>query len=837
MRKLLILLALVVGTTAVAQDNKSRRQKAPTAAAQTEVKAPAYTNPVLRGVADAGVLKYAGKYYLGGVATMGDFFVSSDLVNWDQRIHVYDFDTDYNRGTGAKNNQVHSDDIVYSGGLFHLLYSANYWGKDRHIVHIIHATSPNIEGPFYEDRDDQWFENRIDPQVFRDEDGRHYLYMVKFTDGNTIWARPMNDDFSFSGDAVQQFSSQPGTWETMDNRVAEGPFVIKYHGRYYMMYNANHTAAEYGNYRLGICEATSPMGFNPGGKYPYPVVKPQTDQLEEDFTDLVRYGAEGYNAVDLSRDTIDFDVTRPVRGTLRLKIAQRGGLQLALNGHPIELNPSADYKLMTIDASWLKQGHNQFIVSRPEAQQRRSNSTEPARNRRFGQLVALALYDVTGNSVADGDMLLTPGQPNIVRGPNGWEWWLVYMANQGFRRDQYIDRIHFVNDHLTVDGITGHNTDRPYNPARPQYCGASLDSITFSDAYLLEVTAKPKAGGPAEVWRIEKNHSLLKAWRDNVLVHESANANIQPQTILDAAAGYDIVYVSYNDGWDEYGRLFSGWQGLQPTSEGLPLTKGDVFKGSAATDYEFTVSLDNRTPDRGRYGVYAAYVDTQNYVRTTIDAQRQMLVVEQCVKGKTTVQEMPLAYTSVHYPDLKYTDSFEKQYRFDTPTYVSSVFYPHLDADNDTYARDLGLKASAERSYNADMAGRMTLEYLDADDNNRWKTIDYQPVSGDEGSAAWQQVVFPAVKTTALRLINRDPTQHHRLVYKLKTTRQFEACQQLRIERRADNVAIYVGNEKKAEVVLPRASKKAETSPARIGLYSDGQADVILRSNLYYPVF
>ena len=88
MRKLLILLALAVGMTAGAQNNKSRRQKAKKAAATTEVKATAYTNPVLRGVADAGVLKYAVKYYLGGVATMGDFFVSEDLVNWDKRIHV-----------------------------------------------------------------------------------------------------------------------------------------------------------------------------------------------------------------------------------------------------------------------------------------------------------------------------------------------------------------------------------------------------------------------------------------------------------------------------------------------------------------------------------------------------------------------------------------------------------------------------------------------------------------------------------------------------------------------------------------------------------------------------
>ena len=39
-------------------------------------------NPVLPGVADAGVMKYNGKYYIGGVRTNGDFYVSDDLVHW-----------------------------------------------------------------------------------------------------------------------------------------------------------------------------------------------------------------------------------------------------------------------------------------------------------------------------------------------------------------------------------------------------------------------------------------------------------------------------------------------------------------------------------------------------------------------------------------------------------------------------------------------------------------------------------------------------------------------------------------------------------------------------------
>ena len=802
-----------------------------------------YVNPVLQGVADAGVIKYAGKYYLGGVATMGDFFVSSDLTHWDNRIHVYDFDTDYNRGTGAKNNQVHSDDIVYAGGLFHLFYSANYWGRDRHIVHIIHATSPNIEGPFYEDRDDQWFENRIDPQLFRDEDGRLYLYMVKFTDGNTIWARPLNADFTFAGDAVQQFSSQPGTWETMDNRVAEGPFVIRYHGRYYMMYNANHTAAEYGNYRLGVCEADTPLGFNPGGKYAYPVVSPQTELMEDSYIDLIRFGGKGYNAVDLEKDTIHFTVSRPVSGKLYLKFAQRGGIKAWLNGHQINTNERADYKLTAIEASWVVKGDNTIVFDRPESRVIPSQSTEPNRNRRSSRLVALALYDLGTATppLAEGDMLLTPGQPNIVRGPNGWEWWLVYMANQGFRRDQYIDRIHFVNDRLTVSGITGHNTQQPYAPAKPQYSGTSLEDISFADSYLLEVTGVVGKGlrvaghdlllpsnmksDVAHEWRIEKNHQLLTAWVDGMKIADGVSISTTSNETTWIGSPAKVDYISYNEGFDEYGSHFSGWQGFTADDQGLRLTQGESFKGNAATDYELSVCFSNSTSASGAYGVYAAYTDAKNYVRVFIDASTQQLVTEQCVKGKVRRTTAPLAYDETHYPDIKYTDSYDKQYRFDTDTWLSAIHFPRLDADNDTYARSLSLSEAAERAYNEDMAGNFDISWLEGD---TWRPLSYNKEAGNN---AWQTITFPQVKTRGIRFINSDPQQGRRLIYKLKTTRAFESDMQLRVEKRGADINVFVGNR------LLSTVKEKTAVPTRVGLYSDGNADVRAKSLLFYPVF
>ena len=807
-----------------------------------------YTNPVIEGVADGGAFKYAGKYYFGGVATYGDFFVSSDLVNWDKRIHVFDLDNDWTHGTGAKNNQVHANDMSYSGGLFHLLFSVNYWGRDRHAVHITHATSKNIEGPYEEVRKDQWFENRIDPMVFCDEDGKLYLYMVKFTDGNTIWGRPMNADFTFSGDAVQQFSSQQGTWETMDNRVAEGPFVVKYHGRYYMMYNANHTAAEFGNYRLGVCEADAPLAFNPGGKYPYPVVSPQTDLLEENYTDIIRYGSNGYNGIDLNKDTITFRVDN-VPATPYLKIAQRGGIKMWLNGNQIDTNKNSDYKLIKINPQWINKGVNIITFERPESRVIQPGSTEPNRTRRSSRLVALAIYDIIGTApLNEGSLLLTPGQPNILRGPNGWEWWLVYMANNGFRRDQYIDRVHFVNSHMTVDGITGHNTNGFHvAPAKPQYAGTDIAALPKSDAYLFEATFKSSADksgirignkeillpstmdkAASHVWRIERNHNLLAAWIDNILVadYETISADDAPAWIGNAS-DYDVEYLSFNEGFDEYGKKFSGWQGnLSINDEGMKLRNGEFFKSNAADDYSVSVQFSNAELEHGKYGVYAAYVDAKNNIKAVIDADKQALVVENTVKGKTDRQEIPLATTVVHYPDLKGTDSFEKQYWFDSPTMVSSVEMPHLDADNDPYARSLSLQEQTRLDYQTDMIGRMTMEYLDGD---KWRPIEY--TDGTASNRAWQKAVFSPVKTRALRFINKDPQQHNRNIYRIKTTRDIASDMQLRIEKRGNEIHIFVDNRELSTITQKKAA------PARVGLIADENSNVVVKNVLYYPVF
>ena len=49
-------------------------------------------------------------------------------------------------------------------------------------------------------------------------------------------------------------------------------------------------------------------------------------------------------------------------------------------------------------------------------------------NKGRAQFFDVSLFDMRSET-AD-DILMTPGQPNILRGPNGFEWWLIYMANK-----------------------------------------------------------------------------------------------------------------------------------------------------------------------------------------------------------------------------------------------------------------------------------------------------------------------------------------------------------------------------------------------------------------------
>lgn len=465
----------------------------------------AQNNPVVERVADAGLINFNGKYYLAGVFTNGGFYVSSDLVKWDGPVHVFSMNNEWTKGRSAGDDQIHAADIHYWNGKFHFYWSVNYWGVKDMVVHIGHAVSDNILGPFAEPVKKSWFDDRIDAELFIDDDSTFYFYTVKFTDGNTIWGQPMSDPGHLKGVPELLVNTIPGTWERVDNNVIEGPWVMKYRAKYYMMYNANHTSNRWGNYALGVAESDKPLGFNSGNKYPQPVVQSNLSDNPEEFryyfTSSFEYfdnwsftfdkpddswtkpgfidsgwktGEKGFGNQVVNGSTVirrqtewtsediwvrkKFTLTPVPSDNLQLVVNHAGPTEIYIDGELIYSNGGSNYSTIDLDKEViqkLKNGKN--LISLHSKRSRRSAHLD------------IELFDPLLNP--GDDILFNPGQPNIVKGPNGFEWWLVYFGiKNGGNRGQFINRVAFNDRELTVDGTTGSKTPGYHpNPAMPVF--------------------------------------------------------------------------------------------------------------------------------------------------------------------------------------------------------------------------------------------------------------------------------------------------------------------------------------------------------------------------------
>lgn len=850
-------------------------------------------NPVLPGVADAGVMKYNGNYYIGGVFTNGGFHVSNDLVHWSQPLPVVTMNNDWTKGTGAGNDQIHANDMLYLNGDFHLYWSVNYWGKDKHAVHIVHAQSTEATGPYMEPDKKSWMDNRIDPKVFRDDDGQLYMYMVRFTDGNTIWARKMKNPSQFVGEPVCLFASLPDTWETMDNRVAEGPWVVKYRDRYYLMYNANHTATEWGNYQLGVAEADTPLSFQNGNKYSYPLVGCNQTQLEANYVDLLRYGhtyeplfaytesqpEDNWTRADydasawkrgeagFSSEEVKGSTTRHLgtlwtspslwlrktfsagkrTGNLALRVAHDGDTKIYLNGALIYEKQGADYCTVNLDkkiCATLKEGANHLAIE-----------TCKGRTAFFDA----SLFDMKSD-VAD-DILMTPGQPNIVRGPNGFEWWLVYMANKNNEhRGQYIDRIQFFDKTMFAEGITGPRTPGYHpTPSLPTFSKkgeapsfGALQHVQPSTAYLFESGVKTNNEAGLIAWwrdadncayvgldaknqcwylhtrtegnnrketyplpadfrwnvyhhmRIERNREDLKVWIDEIPApQQPLFTNLIPADepgvpgVFDRAADALFEGATYTIGFDD-------------CTVQIP-EKAETLKGDFLTDYEFSFQLSNLS-ERGVAGSYPIYVDKHNYVKALFNGINHTLEVTAVKSGKQLWQKKhSLERTQTVYPDVKYTDFIEKSYRFAAPTWLDALYLSRHEVENKSEFVD-------------NMFGKFTIEYLH---NEEWHPIDNSASEVAE-HPAYNRLSFAPIKAEGIRFINKEATDLRRHIYKIGIHEQLKESYNFRAIRREGKLYLFVDGRELGTLDL-------EYPASRIGFCSENYAPVY-KGIMYYHI-
>lgn len=230
---------------------------------------PTYDNyaGLVQDCADPFVLEYDGKYYLYG--TGGDsgirVYVSDDLVNWSAPAGA-------NNGFALDSADVWGNRGFWAPEVYHINNKFYIYFTVQERIAVAESDSPL--GPFVQKEGEKEPFHidipEIDTHLFFDDDGKMYLYFVRFMNGNEIWAAELSDDLrSIKEETLTLCFRASQAWEESSRepyphaKINEGPFMLKHKGLYCLTYSANHTANP--DYGVGYATSTNPLG--PWEKY------------------------------------------------------------------------------------------------------------------------------------------------------------------------------------------------------------------------------------------------------------------------------------------------------------------------------------------------------------------------------------------------------------------------------------------------------------------------------------------------------------------------------------------------------------------------------------------
>ncbi len=215
--------------------------------------------------ADVTIHVEKGKYYLtgsqGGNAGPQGFALleSKDLKTWSIPARATDSlgmiltKGDHTFGTkGFWAPQIFSDK-----GIYYLTYTAD--------EQTVLAQSISLLGPYRQKKVGpiDGSEKNIDSYIFKDTDGKYYLYSVRFDQGNYLYVAEFDlKTGTIRAETLKRCFDQTEPWEAtpayQSAPIMEGPTVIRLNRKYYLFYSANHFQNV--DYAIGYAVADSPYG-------------------------------------------------------------------------------------------------------------------------------------------------------------------------------------------------------------------------------------------------------------------------------------------------------------------------------------------------------------------------------------------------------------------------------------------------------------------------------------------------------------------------------------------------------------------------------------------------
>ncbi len=206
-------------------------------------------HPKPLALADPYILLENGIYYAYGTSSDEgiEVFISKDLKEW-KRV-----------GWALRREETSCPKWfwapeVYSVNGRYLMY---FSGNEK--IRAAWADFPT--GPFKEIASGPLFpqEGNIDHHLYIDEDGKPYIFFVRFDRGNIIHSCELQSDLTTMNMETLRFVARPEQeWEMLEGVVNEGPFIIKHKDTYYMTYSGNGYTCP--DYAIGVAVSSSLNG-------------------------------------------------------------------------------------------------------------------------------------------------------------------------------------------------------------------------------------------------------------------------------------------------------------------------------------------------------------------------------------------------------------------------------------------------------------------------------------------------------------------------------------------------------------------------------------------------